>query len=69
MAKTDLRSFCHKPLETPMKRRHFKHAAIPALFMLMQKSVHISEVLTGHTSEAFYLKQPPEHEALAAAKC
>lgn len=69
VAKTDLRSYWHKPLEAWMKRRHFKHAAIPALFMLTQKSVYISEVLTGHTSEAFFPKQAPEHEASAAEKC
>lgn len=59
----------HKPLEARMKRRHFKDAAIPALFMLTQKSVYISEVLTRHTSEAFFPKQAPEHEASAAEKC
>lgn len=54
--KTDLRSYWHKPLETRLKRRHSKHAAIPALFRLTQKPVYISEVLTGHTSEVFFPK-------------
>lgn len=67
MGKTDLRSCWHA--EAQMKRRYFKHAAIPALFMLKQKSVYISEVLTGHIGEAFFPKQAPEYEGLAVEKC
>lgn len=69
VVKTDLKSYWHKLLEVQMKRRHFKHAATPALFMLTQKLVCISEMLTGHISKAFLPQQAPEHEFSAVERC
>lgn len=41
---------------------------IPSFLVLTQKSEYTSEILAGHTSEAFLPKQTPEREVSAVEK-